>query len=726
MRRGISTDLQRQKRSFAAAKRKCNRPSRSIPFELEDFEMSMITNALPTGVAIAFALGIAAAAPLRAQEVIPGLDAAGMDRSVRPGDDFYRYANGTWERQTTIPADRGGVSAFAIAGRRADEQLTALVRAAAAAEAPAGSDLRRIGDFYAAFVDTAAIAARGMAPLQPLLARIEAINDRGALARFMGETLRADVDVINEGDLFTDNVFGLWVDQDFNQPTRNSAALLQGGLAMPDRSYYLDPSPRMADIRSAYRAHVARMLTLAGVPGAAAKADSVVALETRIARFHASREDTWDVVKGNNHWAVGDLGALAPGLDWNTFLSAAQLAGLDSIVAWHPGAIRRISALVASEPLESWKALLAYHAVEHRAAVLPAAVDREAFEFFGKTLGGTPERSGRERRAVQATSAALGFAVGREYVQRYFSADARERAREMVAAIILAFDRRIDSLDWMAPATRAEAKAKLRTIRVSVGYPDRWPSYQGLDLRADDAYGNAERLERFAYRQALEKLRSPVDRDEWTPTPQQVNAFNMPAMNALNFPAAILQPPFFDPARPDAMNYAAIGAIIGHEVSHSFDVIGAAFDSQGRLRNWWTPEDSAHFSAATARLARQYDAYRPLPDVAINGTLTLAENIADLAGLAAAYDAWRASLGGREAPVVGGLTGDQQFFLSFAQTWRTKYREPLLRQIILTDGHSPGPFRALTVRNLDPWYHAFSVRPGETLYLAPEERVRIW
>lgn len=678
------------------------------------------------GLLCAFAVALAAAAPLAAQQVIPGLDAAGMDRSVRPGDDFYRYANGTWERRTPIPGDRGSVSGFAVATRRAEEQLTALVQGAAAARAPAGSDLRRIGDFYTAFLDTAAIAGRGVAPLRPLLARIEAIGDRKALARFIGETLRADVDVINEGDLFTDNVFGLWVDQDFNQPTRNSAALLQGGLAMPDRSYYLDPSPKMAEIRGAYRVHAARMLTLAGVPGAAEKADRVLALETRIARVHATREDTWDVVKGNNHWARADLAARAPGLDWDTFLAAAELAGLDSIVAWQPEAIRGISALVASQPLESWKALLAYHAVEHRAAVLPPAVDREAFEFFERTLGGAPERSGRVRRGVEATSAALGFAVGREYVRRYFPAGARERAQAMVAGIIQAFDRRIDAVDWMAPATRAEAKAKLRTIRVSVGYPDRWPSYDGLDLRADDAYGNAERLERFEYRRALEKLRQPVDRDEWTPTPQQVNAFNMPAMNALNFPAAILQPPFFDPVRPDAMNYAAIGAIIGHEVSHSFDNIGAAFDSQGRLRSWWTPEDSARFSASTTRLARQYDAYRPLPELAVNGNLTLAENIADLAGLAAAYDAWRASLGGREAPVVGGLTGDQQFFLSFAQTWRARYREPTLRRILLTDGHSPAPFRALTVRNLDPWYEAFSVRPGEALYLAPADRVRIW
>jgi putative endopeptidase len=675
---------------------------------------------------LSLAVALAATAPLRAQQRIPGLDAAGMDPSVQPGDDFFGYANGTWLDRTEIPADRGSYGSFNVADEVARARLAELVSGAANANAPAGSDLRRIGDYYSSFLDTTAIEAAGLAPLQPTLAGIAAISDRTALARFLGATLRADVDVINDGSLDTENLFGLWVDQDFDDPTRNSAALLQGGLTMPDRSYYLDTSVTMLEIRGKYRAHVARMLELAGFAGAARMADAILALETRIAGTHTSREDTWDVVKGNNHWRREDFPVRAPGLDWETFFPAAGLGDVATFVAWQPGAITGLSALVASEPLENWKALLAYHAIEHRAAVLPAAFDREAFAFFGQTLSGSPEQATRQKRAVEAASRALGFAVGREYVERYFPASAKQRAEAMVAGIIAAFDRRIDGLAWMAPTTKAEAKAKLRTIRVSVGYPDRWPAYAGLEVVAGDAYGNAERVERFEYRQNLAKLHGPVDRDEWSMTPQMVNAVNMPAMNAMNFPAAILQPPFFDPDRPEVMNYAAIGAVIGHEISHSFDNLGANFDAHGRLRNWWTPEDLAHFNASGQRLVEQYDSYRPFPDLAVNGRLTLPENIADLAGLTAAYDAYRTSLGGKEAPPTAGLTGDQQFFLSFAQAWRSKYREPTYRRRLLTDGHAPGPYRALTVRNLDAWYAAFQVRPGQTLYLDPDQRVRIW
>ncbi len=672
------------------------------------------------------ALFVLLATPLTAQQLVLGLDTAGMDRSVRPGDDFFTYANGTWVRQTEIPADRSSVGAFSVAARTAGKQLEQVVRDAAASKAAQGSDRRRIGDFYTAYLDTAAIEARRLASLKPELARIAAIHDRTGLARFIGATMRADVDVINDGALHTENLFGLWVDQDFDDPSRNSAALLQGGLAMPDRSYYLDDSPAMDSTRTAYRTHVARMLGLAGFADTARMADAVVALETRIAATHWKPEDTWDVVKGDNHWARADFSSKAPGLEWESFFTAAGLGDQATLVAWQPSAITGLSALAASEPLESWKALLAYHAIEHRADVLPSAFDHEHFAFFGQVLSGAPEQAARDQRAIQATSSALGFAVGRQYVERFFPASAKARAEAMVAGIIHAFDVRIGRLDWMAPATRAEARRKLKTLRVSVGYPDRWPTYDGLEIRAGDAYGNAERLERYQYRQNLAKLHRPVDRTEWSLTPQEVNAVNMPAMNAMNFPAAILQPPFFDPARTDAMNYAGIGAVIGHEISHSFDNLGANFDADGRLRNWWTPEDLAHFNAATEQLVQQYNGYHPFRDLAVNGKLTLTENIADLAGLTAAYDAWHASLGGKEAPIVGGLTGEQQFFLSFGQVWRSKSREPLLRQRLLTDGHAPGEYRALTVRNLDPWYQAFNVTPDEREYLPPADRVRIW
>jgi len=678
-------------------------------------------------VLLALAAAFATAAPLHAQRVHLGLDTAGMDRSVRPGDDFFRYANGAWLAHTAIPADRSSYGGFNIADERAAARLAELIEGiAAAAGAPADSEQGKIADFYTSYLDTAAVAAAGLAPLRPVLAEIAAIGDRTALARFMGTTMRADVDVINDAELSTENLFGLWVDQDFDDPTRNSAALLQGGLALPDRDYYLDSSAAMVETRTAYRAHVETMLRLAGFADAAPMADAILQLETRIAAAHWNREDTWDAVKGNNHWARADFPTKAPGLAWDAFFTAAGLGDLSTFVAWQPSAITGLSALVASEPLASWRALLAYHAIEHRAAVLPAAFDREHFAFFGTALSGVQAQATRAKRAVDATSAALGFAVGRRYVERYFPASAKQSAETMVAGIVRAFDARIDALTWMAPATKAEAKQKLRTLKVSVGYPDRWPDYRGLEIVAGDAYGNAERLERFAYHRNLVKLHAPVDRDEWSMTPQTVNAVNMPAMNALNFPAAILEPPFFDAARPAVMNYAAIGAVIGHEISHSFDNLGAEFDANGRLRNWWTPDDSAHFAQAAERLVQQYNAYRPFPDLALNGRLTLTENMADLAGLTAAYDAYRAAEGGTEAPTVARFTGDQQFFLSFAQMWRSKYRDPALRQTIVTNGHAPGPYRALTVRNIDAWYRAFGVEPGAALYLAPGERVRIW
>jgi predicted metalloendopeptidase len=676
---------------------------------------------------VVIALGLATGpSPAIAQRSIPGLDASAMDTTVRPGDDFYKYANGAWDRRTRIPPELSAFGAFNIAAKQADANLMEIVHRAAGANAPKGSDSRKIADFYRAFLDTAVVAARGTTPIRPLLDSIDGISTKPALASFLGAHLRADVDPINNGILHTDNPVGLWVAQDFNDPGHNVAFLLQGGLEMPDRSYYLDASSKLATIRAEYRAHVARMLSLAHVADAQSAADSIVALETRIARTHWKVEDSEDPAKGNNHWARADFPRKAPGLDWPAFFTAAQLAQEDSLVAWQPSAITGISALVASQSLASWKALLAYHAIEQHADVLSPEIDRESFSFFGKTLSGAEAQDARDRRAVQATSDALGFAVGKEYVARYFPPAAKANAQKMVAGLITAFQHRIDALSWMAPSTKAEAKAKLATLRVSIGYPDTWPSYATLSVSPTDAYGNADRAERFTYAKSIASLHEPVDHDMWVMTPQTVNAVNMPAMNALNFPAAILQPPFFDAERADAMNYGGIGAVIGHEISHSFDNLGAAFDSRGLMRNWWTPSDFAHFKASTQALARQYDAYRPLPDQPINGQQTLSENIADLAGITAAYDAFHASLGGAPAPVVGGLTGDQQLFISFAQIWRTKFREPALRRQLLTNGHSPGPWRALTVRNLDPWYAAFGVTPGEKLYLSPARRVRIW
>jgi putative endopeptidase len=654
------------------------------------------------------------------------IDLAGIDRSVAPGDDFFAYANGAWIKSTEIPADRSswGVSGILVeltARRTAD-----LIAEAARTQGPASSDARKIGDTYTSFMDEAAIEAKGLEPLKPSLDRIAAISDAQGLARALGGTLRADVDVLNNTNFYTDNLFGLWVAQDLNDPGRYSPFLLQGGLDMPDRDYYLDASPRMAEIRTRYQAHIAAVLKLAGIADRDAKAARIFELEHRIAEAHVSRVDSEDVLKGNNHWTRLDFIGRAPGLDWQAFFSAAGLDRQNDFVVWQPRAVTGISALVHGQPLETWKDYLTFHAVERASRFLPRPFVDEQFAFHGKALSGTPKLRDRWKRGVDVADAALGEAIGRLYVERYFPPAEKARAEEMVRNEVAAFGRRIDGLDWMAPETKARAKAKLAALKVGVGYPDKWRDYSALEVVRGDALGNAQRASLFEYHRNLKKLGQRVDRGEWVMNPQLVNAVNLPAMNALNFPAALLQPPDFDPARPAVMDYGSAGSVIGHEISHSFDDQGALFDASGRLENWWTKDDFAHFRASSDQLIRQYDGYRPFPDLAVNGKLTVSENIADVAGLAAAFDAYRLSLGGKESPAVQGLTGDQQFFLSFAQSWRTKFREPALRQRVVIDSHAPAEYRADTVRNLDAWYDAFAVKPGQALYLAPRDRVRLW
>ena len=653
------------------------------------------------------------------------IDLAGMDPSVAPGNNFYFYANGGWIKSHEIPPDRAAYGTSAMLQELTLKRNVELI-ADAGKGAPDGSDARKVGDYYASYLDVDGIEAKGLAPLKPALERIAAISDARSLATALGGTLRADVDVLNNTNYDTDNLFGLWVAQDLDDPSHYSAFLLQGGINLPDRDYFLDPAPRMADIRDKYRAHIAAMLTLAGISDADAKATRIFGLEHKIAEAHAPRIDTENVEKGNNHWTRAELVSRAAGLDWGAFLAAAGLDRQPGFVIWQPTAIVGLAALVKTEPLETWKDYLTYHAIARTADVLPKAFDDESFAFHGKQLTGTPVLRDRWKRAVDATSGALGEAVGKLYVTRYFPPSEKARAEAMVANELAAFARRIDQLTWMAPATKTQAKAKLAALKVGVGYPDKWRDYGKLEVVRGDAYGNLERARLFDYRRNLAKLGAPVDRGEWVMNPHLVNAVNLPAMNALNFPAAILQPPYFDPARPTVMDYGATGSVIGHEISHSFDDTGALFDATGRLHNWWTPEDFAHFKASSAQLIKQYDGYRPFPDISVNGALTVSENIADVAGLAAAYDAYRLSLGGKEAPTAQGLTGDQQFFLSFAQSWRTKLREQALRRQVLTNGHAPAEYRGDTVRNLDPWYAAFGVKPGDALYLAPADRVRVW
>ncbi|GLQ99764.1 M13 family metallopeptidase [Dyella mobilis] len=684
-----------------------------------------ILGGLAAAVAAPVALGASPVAKVASADS-SGIDLAGMDHAVKPGDDFFGYTNGTWVKNTQIPADRSSTGPTQDLEELTEQRTADLIRNAAKTHPAAGSNDRKIADYYAAFMDAAAIEKRGLAPLKTQLEQIDAIKTRDDLARVLGSEMRADVDPINATNFQTEHLFGLFVTQALEDPTHNQAYLLQGGLGMPSRDYYLSQDPQMVGYHAKYQAYVVALLKLAGMADAQTQAEHILALETKIAQAQENLVDSEDVHQAANVWPVAEFAQKAPGLNWNAYFKAAQLSGQQQFDVWQPAGITGLAALVGSEPIESWKQLLRYHALDGAAWLLPKAYADLHFDFYGHTLEGTPQQTDRWKRAVDATSDDLGDAVGQMYVKRYFPPSAKAKAQAMVKNLLATFDARIDTLAWMTPATRAKAKEKIATLRVGVGYPDTWRSYATLVVRPDDALGNHQRAVALQYQYALAKLGKPVDHGEWWMTPQTVNAVNLPLQNALNFPAAILQPPFFDPNADDAANYGATGATIGHEISHSFDNTGADFDAQGRMENWWTPQDAAHFKADTQKLVDQYNHYEALPGLYVNGQQTLGENIADVAGLAVAYAAYHKSLGGKPAPVIDGLTGDQRFFIAYGQSWRAKTRDAELRQRLATDVHAPDSIRAQAVRNIDGWYDAFKVVPGEKLYLAPEQRVKIW
>jgi putative endopeptidase len=655
-----------------------------------------------------------------------GIAVENMDPSVKPGDDFYRYANGDWIKRTQIPPDRSRVGVFDTLRDLSNKRTLGLIEETVKANPPAGSSTRKIADLYNSFMDEATIESKGLAPLRPHLDAVAAIRDKHELARALGESLRSDVDALNNTNFHTPNLFGLWVAPGFNDSDHYAPYLLQGGLQMPDREYYLADTARMRDIRTKYQAHISAMLKLAGFTDPDARAQRIFELEHAIAEKHISLAENEDIQKANNPWKQSDFTAKAPGLEWAEYFRGAGLSKQTSFIVWQPTAFTGESALVASTDLETWKDWIAFHLIEAYAPVLPKAFAEERFAFFGKTLSGTTEQRPRWQLGVAVVNAQLGDAIGQIYAQRYFPPEAKAQVDAMVANIIAAFRKRIEALDWMNPATKAEAQAKLTALYVGIGYPETWRDYSAYQVKVDDLFGNLWRGGLFDYHRDVARVGHAVDRKEWSMHPQTVNAVNLPLQNALSFPAAILQPPFFDPLAPAAVNYGAIGSVIGHEISHTFDTEGSAFDSKGRLRDWWTPSDYAHFRAATARLAAQYDTYKPFPDISVNGKQTLAENIADNAGISASYDAYRASLNGKPAPVQDGFSGDQQFFIAFGQNYGSKAREESLRQQVLTDPHAPAEYRADGARNVDAWYPAFNVQPGETLYLAPADRVQIW
>ena len=677
-------------------------------------------------LAVAATFAFTAFAPSASIPEQHGIAVANMDRAVKPGDDFYKYANGDWIKRTVIPPDRSSVDVWSKLEDLSNKRTAQLIADIAKSNPPAGAPTRKVADLYNSYMDEAGIEAKGLSPLRPHLDAVAAIQDKHQLARALGETLRADVDALNNTNYHTPNLFGLWVAPGFNDSEHYMPYLMQGGLQLPDREYYLSDSESMSKLRAGYQTHIATMLKLAGFSEAEARATKIVDLEHSIAQIHRSLAENEDIHKANNTWSREDFSTKAPGLDWAEYFRGAGIHETKSFIVWQPDAFEGESKLVESTSLDAWKDWLAFHLIEAYAGILPKALVQERFAFFGKELSGAEQQRPRWERGVYVVNGLLGDTVGQVYAEKYFSPEAKAQAQAMVANLIAAFHKRIEALTWMNPATKAEAEAKLSTLYVGIGYPESWHDYSNYEVKADDLFGNVWRGDLADYQRQIARLGKAIDRKEWSMTPQTVNAVNLPLQNALNFPAAILQPPFYDPQAPAAANYGAIGSVIGHEISHTFDTEGSAFDSKGRVRNWWTPEDLKHFEATTAQLAAQYDTYKPFPDLSMNGKQTLAENIADVAGISAAYDGYRASLGGKAAPTVDGFSGDQQFFIAFGQNWGEKTRDAALRTQVMTDSHSPGEYRAATVRNIDAWYAAFDPHAGESLYLAPNDRVRIW
>ncbi|MFZ4688285.1 MAG: M13 family metallopeptidase [Polymorphobacter sp.] len=648
-----------------------------------------------------------------------GIDTAGMDTGIRPGDDFVAYAGGKYLSALDIPADRSNFGMFTKLRDLSQERTRTIVEAAAAAAPSAAnaSETQKVGDFYASFMDEAAIEAKGIAPLQPRLAAIAAITDRAGLARELGGSNR-----IGLGSPFA---FGFR--QDLKNPDIFAVYLRQGGLGLPDRDYYLDDkNPKFAAIRAKYKTHVAAMLRLAGFADADARAAEIYDLEAKIAAVHWPRAQLRQVDQTYNPVEAAALPVQFPGVDWPAMRSAAGITAQSRLIVANPSAIAGTAMLVESAPLSAWKSYLAWRSIDAAAPYLPKAFVDADFAFGGTVLSGTPEIQPRWKRGVDFTSGALGEAAGKLYVAKYFPPEAKAKADALVKNIIVAMDARLAALPWMDPATRVQARAKLAAFKAKIGYPDSWRDYSALTVVRGDALGNAQRASAFQYARQLGKLGQPIDRSEWSMTPMTVNAYANPTWNEIVFPAAILQAPFFDPNADPAVNYGGIGLVIGHEISHHFDDQGRKYDKDGKLSDWWTAEDVKRFTALTDKVVAQYAAYEPLAGSKVNGELTLGENMADLAGLNVSYDAYRTSLVGKPAPILDGTTGDQRFFLGFAQVWRQKYRDASLLQQLVTDPHTPGHFRPYVSRNVDAWYTAFDVKPGEKLYLAPADRIKVW
>jgi putative endopeptidase len=646
-----------------------------------------------------------------------------VDTTIVPGDDFFAYANGAWLKATAIPPGRERWNARDEINEVTRQRIARLLDDARTALP--GSSARKVADFRAAWMDEEVIEARGRAPLTSQLDSIDAIADKEALARVLGRRMRADVDPLNWALYTSSSLLGLSVEPSIHGERTNVAFLLQGGLGLPDREQYLGAEPRAQSLRATYLGYVTDLLTFAGVDRADQRAVEVLALETAIAQSHAPRRVSANDRNADSVWSRADFARRAPGMDWSAFFAAAGLDKQDSLVAWQPTAIRGVGALIASRSLETWKDYLRFHVVAEHADVLPRIVAERALALRVAAMPGQSPPADRTQRASDATQTAMRDAIGRMYAERHFPAEQKARVQRIVGDVTAAFIRRVEAATWMSPPTRAVALSKLKALHVGIGYPDHWPDHTDLLIDARDAVGNRRRIADRDYRRALSRLGQPVDMREWWIPPQMPGAILVFQQNMYAFAAALLQPPKFDAAASDAASYGAIGAIIGHDVTHFIDVLGAEYGLDGAMRRWWTPGDSSRYRALSEPLERQFAAYRPFADAPIDGELTLRENIADLAGLAAAFDAHRLSLGARVTDRDHVRQQDREFFIAFVQAWRTRMSDAALRAQ-LTNDHAPEMYRFSTVRNMDAWYDAFGVVPGHRLFLEPKARVRIW
>ena len=643
-----------------------------------------------------------------------GLDLTSRNPEVQPGDDFFAYASGKWYDSFEIPPDRASYGPFNRLNDRSEERVKKLIEAAAQSNPAAGTPEQKIGDYFASFMDEAGIEARGLEPLQEDLARIQAAKSKKDIATLFGLP----------GIMST---FGVGISPDMKNPSRYAVEIGQAGLGLPDRDYYLKDDPKLKEHRQKYVAYIEQMLSLGGVPKAADKARDIMRFETELAKVQWPLEKRRDAEANYNPRTKQQLLAYAPGFDWQAFFTASDLGTRDNFVLGPITAIRDSAKMVDKTSVDTLKDYLTFHLLRSNASFLPKRFDQANFAFYGQQLRGQPQQRERWKRGVALTGDALGELVGQVYVKEYFPPESKAKMEVLVGNLRAALKERLATLSWMSEETRKRAEDKLATFVAKIGYPDKWKDYSALTVSRDDLVGNVRRAAIWDWNRQLARIDQPVDRDEWFMNVHEINAYYNPLNNEIVFPAAILQPPFFDPNADDAVNYGGIGAVIGHEIGHGFDDQGRKFAPDGSLTDWWTKADAEAFGAKTKVLVEQYSSFDALPGLKVNGATSLGENIGDLGGLNMAYEAYHNSLQGKPAPVIDGLTGDQRFFLSWAQVWRTKIRDEALRAQVLSDPHAPPYFRVNgAVRNMDEWYQAFDVKPDDKLYLPPEQRVKIW